>query len=409
MYTGDDEFMAITDTWLKSNSGKERKTRGEKTDRDGLSVRATAKGKLVFQMRYRYNGKAKRLDIGTYPFISLKEARQENQRLKAQLEKGHDPKNIRILEKQTNIEVETFEEFFRTWYEKFCKKNKKHHFEILRTYELYVFPKLGKLPADKITLHTWMDLLEELAEKLPSVAERILTNNKQAYKWGIKRQLVTSSPLADIGSSTDLQIRRNVGTRVLSDDEIKLVWQAIDGSNTFFKMKIFLKLCLFYGCRNGELRLAEKSHFDFDKMIWTVPIQNHKTGKFTKKPLIRPIIPEIIPMLEEAILLNNNRNKYAFGSNKLNGSITRITTNYPYRLMHWLKQNKGVEMEHWSMHDLRRTARTNFSTLTEPHIAEIMLAHKLPGSWQVYDHHDYLDEQAEAYRKWWDRLTKIVI
>ena len=164
--------MAITDSWLRANNGRTREVREEKTDRDGLSVRATPNGKLVFQMRYRYNGKAKRLDIGTYPFISLKEARKENQRLKGQLEKGHDPKNIRFLEKQANMEVETFEEFFRQWYEKYCKKNKKHHFEILRTYELYVFPKLGKLPADKITLHTWINLLEDLAEKLPTTTIR---------------------------------------------------------------------------------------------------------------------------------------------------------------------------------------------------------------------------------------------
>lgn len=57
----------------------------------------------------------------------------------------------------------------------------------------------------------------------------------------------------------------------------------------------------------------------------------------------------------------------------------------------------GIEMEHWTLHDLRRTARTNFSELTEPHIAEIMLGHKLPGIWQVYDRHDYIEEQRRAY------------
>lgn len=65
-------------------------------------------------------------------------------------------------------------------------------------------------------------------------------------------------------------------------------------------------------------------------------------------------------------------------------------------------------MEHWSVHDLRRTARTNFSTLTEPHIAEIMLGHRMPGAWQVYDHHDYLQEQAEALNAWTDRLAVLV-
>ena len=46
--------------------------------------------------------------------------------------------------------------------------------------------------------------------------------------------------------------------------------------------------------------------------------------------------------------------------------------------------------------------------LTEPHIAEMMLGHKLSGQWQVYDRYDYLKEQAEAYSKWWIRMMDIV-
>jgi len=79
----------------------------------------------------------------------------------------------------------------------------------------------------------------------------------------------------------------------------------------------------------------------------------------------------------------------------------------PYNVMQWLRKNEGYEMAHWSLHDLRRTARTNLSTLTQPHVAEIILGHKLPGEWMTYDKHDYLEEQAEAYKKWWDRLQEI--
>lgn len=86
--------MAISDTWLKANNGKLKKTRDEKVDRDGLSVRVTPKGKLVFQMRYRYDGDAARLDLGSYPLMSLKDARSANQRLRGALEQGHDPRIV---------------------------------------------------------------------------------------------------------------------------------------------------------------------------------------------------------------------------------------------------------------------------------------------------------------------------
>ncbi|WP_258087161.1 hypothetical protein [Xenorhabdus bovienii] len=52
--------------------------------------------------------------------------------------------------------------------------------------------------------------------------------------------------------------------------------------------------------------------------------------------------------------------------------------------------------------------RTGVSELTAPHIAETMVGYKLPGVWQVYDKHTYLNEQREAYELWWEKLTKIV-
>lgn len=86
--------MAIPDTWLKANSGKPRAIREEKADRDGLSVRITPKGKITFQLRFRYDARPCRLDLGTYPLMSLKDARAESQRLRAQLEQGMTPGSL---------------------------------------------------------------------------------------------------------------------------------------------------------------------------------------------------------------------------------------------------------------------------------------------------------------------------
>lgn len=68
--------MALTDSWLRSVSGKTAEKIVTKADRDGLSVRVTPKGKVIFQFRYRWDGKAERIDVGTYPATSLKDARE---------------------------------------------------------------------------------------------------------------------------------------------------------------------------------------------------------------------------------------------------------------------------------------------------------------------------------------------
>jgi integrase len=340
--------------------------------------------------------------------MSLKEARAEAQRLKARHEQGHDPKVVRLLEKQAILKADSIETLFRQWHEAYCKKNKKGHHDILRSFELHVFPKIGQLPAEQVTLHEWLDLLEKQAEVRPGITDRILTNAKQMLKWGVKRRLIPANPLADISARQDLQIKKRAEFRSLSDDEIARVWRAIERSRMAAKNRLFLKLCLIYGCRNGELRLAEKDHFDFDRKLWTVPPSNHKLGKTTEKPLLRPIVPATEVLLREAIALSG-RGKHLFTNN---GSAAPMGTSaplaLPYNVMQWLRRHEKYEMEHWSVHDLRKTARTNFSTLTEPHIAEIMLGHRLPGAWQVYDHYDYLAEQAKAYAAWAARIAALV-
>lgn len=399
--------MALSDTWLKANCGRLREKTEVRADRDGLSVRLSPKGKATFQIRYRYDGQPKRLDLGSYPLMGLKDARLESQRLRAKLEQGYDPRVVRQVEQQAIITADSLEQLFQQWYQAYCVKNKKGHREVLRSFGLYVVPVIGRLPARDVTLHQWLDLLEKRAQVTPAIAERILTNAKQMYKWALRRRLVDQNPLSDIQASHDLQIKKVATSRTLNAEEIRMMWLAADQSRMAPKNRLFLKLCLFYGCRNGELRLSEKSHFDFQAQVWTVPAENHKLGQMTGKGLVRPIVPEVLPLIDEAFSLSG-RGKYLFNNSGTSVPMGKgAPLALPYNVQQWLRKNHDYHMPHWSVHDLRRTARTNFSELTEPHVAEIMLGHKLPGHWQVYDHYDYLKEQAAAYGRWWARLMDI--
>ena len=78
--------MALTDAWLRAVLRKKHEKVVEKADRDGLSARVTSTGRVIFQIRFRYQGKAARLDLGTYPAMTLKQARNEALRRRAQLE-----------------------------------------------------------------------------------------------------------------------------------------------------------------------------------------------------------------------------------------------------------------------------------------------------------------------------------
>jgi len=395
--------MPLSDSWLKANNNKDHPAAFEQADRDGLSVRVSQKGKIKFQIRFRYGGKQQRCDIGTYPLMGLADARKEAQRYRAELDQGKDPRVLRKVERKAILYAGTFEEMFRQWFA--TKADMVSAPEILRTFELHVFPSYGPLPAKVISLHVWLDLLERHAKTRPHIAQRILTNIRLMYRWAVKRQLVEHNPVADIVGASDLNIKPNTDHRCLSDEEIALFYKALSNSQIWPKNRLLMELCLFYGCRVSELRLAERGHFDFKAMVWTVPAENHKMGHVMKRPIRRPIIPEIVPLIKQ--LMETSTGRFLFPHRNEDRPVSnRAHIKIPGQLITIL-QNQGHQMASWSTHDLRKTARTNWSSLTSLNVAEVMLGHKLPGVQGVYDHYDYLPEQAAAYKAWWDRLQQI--
>ena len=114
-------------------------------------------------------------------------------------------------------------------------------------------------------------------------------------------------------------------------------------------------------------------------------------------------------MLKE-LFDHSAHSRYAIAKNQRDVPQGRSTlADIPQLIINAARRHLYTEMNQWTLHDLRRTARTNFSDLTEPHIAEIMLGHKLPGIWQVYDRHNYIEEQRRAYSSWWERVTAWVV
>ncbi|WP_151798987.1 tyrosine-type recombinase/integrase [Acinetobacter calcoaceticus] len=398
--------MALTEAWLKANNGKSREKVEEVADRDSMSVRISPKGKIVFQLRYRFAGKAERLDLGTYPHLSLKDARSKVSEMRSLLDKGMNPKVEIRVQQQKYIDATTLKEVFDDWYESYCVKKKTSAKDIRNSFEHHVFPEIGDLPIDRITLQQWLAILEELAEEVPSIADRILTNAKQVLKWAKKRELLEINVLSDIYAKEDLGIQKNRGKRFLSDEEITMVWKAIDESKALLKNKIFLKLCLMYGCRNGELRKALKTDFDLKRKVWIVPVEKNKVGKKTGREIVRPILPAMEELIFEAMSLNNSEYFLTNDDDVTpmgHGSSNSLAAN----VMERLRRHYNYHMPHWSLHDLRRTARTNFSAFTSRDVAELMIGHVMPGEQGTYDYYEYLPPQIDAYTKWLEKLESL--
>ncbi|MDE9444217.1 site-specific integrase [Xenorhabdus bovienii] len=405
--------MALTDSWLRSTNGKPQEKMITKSDRDGLSVRVTPKGKLIFQFRYRWNDKGDRIDIGTYPATSLKDARDAVIFYRGELEQHRNPKIVKLVRKESALSAVTVEGLIREWWKTTMQGSKVNADQILRSFELYIFPKIGNLPHDEVVLHVWLSLIEDVTKQVPSIGARILTYSKKAHKWAVRRGVTELTPLSDVerndlgGKDTDDDIDPGMGERTLSEEELIVLFQLINSPRFNPRDALIVKLSLLFGCRIGELLKAKVNDFDYEKSIWTVPPANHKTGRKSKKFITRPVIPAAKKLIEQAKKLNDG-SEYLFtmpgGKSISKGGHKNIAIKLSKKMSKYFDNSYTS----WSIHDLRRTMRTGVSELTPPHVAETMIGHKLPGVWQVYDKHTYLNEQREAYERWWDKLTKIV-
>lgn len=398
--------MAITDSWLKANHKKARPKPEEKADGEGLSVRASATGKLVFQMRYRWQGKPARLDLGSYPTMSLKQARVRLIEMKGALAEGRDPRQVMLEQRLVYTDEYTLEKIFMKWYEEYCLREKVSAPEILRSFELHVFPKLGDHAAERIPTYIWSELLEDLRDDVPTIAVRILLNAKQMYRWANRRRLLTSNPLSDFSAKEDLGVVKKTRGRALSDEEIEAFFLALRSTRMYEANKLYVCLCLILGCRNGELRqLRPHEDIDFEQGIWTIPLERSKTRKSSGQIVRRALIPPVIELMKQAMSMSASPDlMFATFSGK--EMSDRSTLCWPTRIQ-IRAERLGRKMDHWTLHDLRKTARTNFSPLVPVHVAELMLGHSIKGVHGVYDYHDYLDEQRAAYTAWYEKLKPI--
>ncbi|GLX85098.1 integrase [Thalassotalea loyana] len=407
--------MNITNKWLEKvfESPREKTEIFKDDKRDGLAARVSPKGKITWQYRYYYfdvvkqKSTQRRIDLGVYPEMPLAAARKERDRLAEYLDKNEDPKQVLLIEKDGIQSRQTVKQVFEQWYSSASAGKRKSNNMLMNRVNYWILPKFGKVHFDKIPVIDWINFIQDVADEKPESARSLISEIKQASKWAKKAKLIDTLPLVEY-SATDFGIKRRVKDRVLADHEISLIFTAIQKSMLRPANKALFTLLFYYGCRVGELRQAEIKHFDLVKGIWTVPAEISKTGNDIK----RPIIPEFVPIIKFAIDLSSS-NTLLFPCSKSEEDRVvgdRSHIGIPYNLTAWIDKHRPQpeKFKHWSTHDIRRTARTNWEKLRiDDRYSEKMLGHVLQGVLKNYNHHDYLEEMADAYRQWFYKLEQI--
>lgn len=381
--------MALSDTKLRSIHGKPYSGAAELTDGDGLSARITPTGTVTFQFRYRWNGKPVRLTVGRYPATTLKEARVIVGEMRSLYMKGVNPKNYFA---RSDGEL-TLKECLDQWWDKYVT-DLKPNTQTLYKSVVYntMYTQFADTPVANIPVSAWVRFFDKQESQNKKKARVLLLQIRSVVNWCISRQLIPSCELLKL-SVKNIGKKPDVGSRVLTYTELAKVWLALENSKITSSNRVLHQLLLLWGARLSELRLATASEFNIDDLIWTTPEEHSKMGNIIR----RPIFDQIKPYVERLL---NTGNKILFPGQKLDKAIDRSSANL------YMKKLRGkIDIPDWRTHDFRRSLVTNLSGEgIMPHVTEKMLGHELGGVMAVYNKHDWLAEQKEAYELYADKI-----
>tara|TARA_B100000700_G_C14979008_1_gene825385 strand:- start:355 stop:1347 length:993 start_codon:yes stop_codon:yes gene_type:complete len=254
------------------------------------------------------------------------------------------------------------------------------------------------IPVERIRMDEWLTLFDGIAEKTsPYNAGVVLKVTKRALGWCMRRELINPPSVMNLEVST-IGTSKSQRDRVLELHEVGLIWMAIENTKLSLAVRNCIKLILLTGARNAEAREAKWSEFDFDNRIWTVPKERSKTGVVIRRPLSDRTL-ELVSAMKSTPSPN-----YVFGSMD-NDFQKPITTHAVQRAVRRLRAK--LKMEDWRVHDFRRTIATRLSEKgVQPHVVEKMLGHSLGGVLAVYNRHDWINEQKEAYDLWYQLVIE---
>jgi len=384
---------------------------GKYHDGKGLYLIVPKSGLAYWMLRYTINGKRREMTLKKITDLTLAEARTHAELKKRDVREGNDPIALRNREQQK--EICTVNDLFEDWHQELVKRLK--HPEIpKRIYTRDMSPLVGELPVEAVNPRDIRAIIQRVANSnRPCVANDALMYCKQLFNHAIKLDLVTFNPASAFTVSDAGGVEKS-RDRVLSIEELKTVFGLFRQNRDQFTRDNYLAcaLLLVLGVRKGELTAAMWSEFDLANKRWSLPAERSKTGT----AIIIPLPDQVINWLEELkyrgagsdyVFPNRRTSKYPYmGSDTLNRAISKMFGREPGRKKQ--PPNKMGEIEHFTVHDLRRTCRSLLASLGVPgHVAERCMNHKLKGVEGIYDRYDYLNERREALEKVADLISPL--
>lgn len=399
--------MSLTDIAIRNARPADKLQR--LFDGNGLYLEVSPSGGKWWRLKYRIDGKEKRLSIGVYPDVGLRDAREKSWTLRKQISAGIDPaltrKTIKIMAR--SAAQNTFEAVAREWHLKFLPTwNAKHAENILSRLERFVFPIIGKRPIAQIEPPEILHVLQRIeARGTVETAHRVKGAVGQVMRYAVLTARAKRDPTADLRGALAPAPISHFAT-VTNKDEIGQLLRAIRGYTGSFSVLCALRFSPLVFQRPGEVREAEWEEFDLDGATWEIPAERMKGRKAQKAARADHIVPlsrQAVELLEELHRLTGH-GRYLFPSirtstrpmsiNSLTGALRRL----------------GYDGQTMTVHGFRAMARTLLDEelgIPVP-VIEAQLAHKVRDPLgRAYNRTTFLPQRREMMQRWADYLDEL--
>lgn len=390
--------MPLTDIALKAAKPAEKTQR--LFDGSGLYLEISPSGGKWWRFKYRFDGKEKRLSLGVYPDVSLRDARERRDEMRRLVANGVDPGINRKIQKAAKLDrsANSFEAIAREWYAKHSPGwADTHASKIIRRLEKDVFPWIGGRPIAEISAPDILAVLRRIEGRgTLDTAHRAGGNCSQVFRYAIATGRAERDPVPDLRGALPPARGGNFAS-ITDPSKVGELLRAMDAFEGTFVVQSALRLAPLVFVRPGELRRALWEEIDFGRAEWRYWVTKTKTEHSV------PLSTQALEILGDLHPLTGH-GKHVFPGRDPKQPMSDAAINAALRRLGYDTKTEITG------HGFRAMARTILAEELhqKPEVIEHQLAHKVPDALgTAYNRTKFLKERRTMMQLWADYLDRL--